>query len=220
MLDLNYVRDNFDAVRGALGTRGFPTDLLDRFAEIDKERRRVIGEADSINQQRNASSKEIGALMQAGKRDEADAKKADVAGLKEKQSELEAARDDAESAMREILVNLPNIPADDVPVGADESANKEIRRWGEPREFDFEPKDHVAVTGRPLGLAVARHPGYRASDKDRGFAIRDPEWCRRQAGAGLSQLYARYPHDRAWICRNFAAVHGQSEVSFWNRPAS
>ena len=151
MLDLNYVRDNFDAVRAALGTRGFPTDLLDRFAEIDKERRRVIGEADSINQQRNASSKEIGALMQAGKRDEADAKKADVAGLKEKQSELEAARDDAESAMREILVNLPNIPADDVPVGADESANKEIRRWGEPREFDFEPKDHVDL-GESLGI--------------------------------------------------------------------
>ena len=151
MLDLNYVRDNFDAVRAALGTRGFPTDLLDRFAEIDKERRRVIREADSINQQRNASSKEIGALMQAGKRDEADAKKADVAGLKEKQSELEAARDDAESAMREILVNLPNIPADDVPVGADESANKEIRRWGEPREFDFEPKDHVDL-GESLGI--------------------------------------------------------------------
>jgi seryl-tRNA synthetase len=151
MLDLNYVRDNFDAVRAALGTRGFPTDLLDRFVEIDKERRRVIGEADSINQQRNASSKEIGALMQAGKRDEADAKKADVAGLKEKQFELEAARDDAESAMREILVNLPNIPADDVPVGADESANKEIRRWGEPREFDFEPKDHVDL-GESLGI--------------------------------------------------------------------
>jgi len=151
MLDLNYVRENFDAVRTALGTRGFPTDLLDRFAEIDKERRRVIGEADSINQLRNASSKEIGALMQAGKRDEAESKKAEVAGLKEKQSDLEAARDEAESAMREILINLPNIPADDVPVGADESANKEIRRWGEPREFDFEPKDHVDL-GESLGI--------------------------------------------------------------------
>ena len=83
MLDLNYVRDNFDAVRAALGTRGFPTDLLDRFAEIDKERRRVIGEADSINQQRNASSKEIGALMKGGKRVNGDVQKADVSGLKE-----------------------------------------------------------------------------------------------------------------------------------------
>jgi seryl-tRNA synthetase len=151
MLDLNYVRDNFEPVRAALGTRGFPADLLDRFAEIDQERRRVIGEADSINQVRNASSKEIGALMQAGKREEADAKKAEVSGLKERQSELEAARDEAESAMREILINLPNIPAEDVPIGADESANKEIRRWGEPRKFDFEPKDHVDL-GESLGI--------------------------------------------------------------------
>jgi seryl-tRNA synthetase len=124
---------------------------LDRFAEIDQERRRVIGEADSINQVRNASSKEIGALMQAGKRKEADAKKAEVSGLKERQSELEAARDEAESAMREILINLPNIPAEDVPIGADELANKEIRRWGEPRKFDFEPKDHVDL-GESLGI--------------------------------------------------------------------
>jgi seryl-tRNA synthetase len=151
MLDLNYVRDNLETVRKALKTRGFSTDLLDRFAEIDIERRRVIGEADSINQQRNASSKEIGALVQAGKRDEAEAKKSEVAGLKEQQAALEAARDKAESAMREILINLPNIPAEDVPVGPDESANKEIRRWGEPREFDFEPKDHVDL-GESLGI--------------------------------------------------------------------
>ena len=151
MLDLNYVRDNLEAVQKALATRGFAGDLLDRFAEIDQERRRVIGEADSINQQRNTSSKEIGALMQAGKRDEADAKKAEVAGLKEKQAALETARDEAESAMREILINLPNIPADDVPVGPDESANQEIRRWGEPREFDFEPRDHVEI-GESLGI--------------------------------------------------------------------
>jgi seryl-tRNA synthetase len=151
MLDLNYVRDNLEAVQKALATRGFAGDFLDRFAEIDRERRRVIGEADSINQQRNTASKEIGALMQAGKRDEADAKKAEVAGLKDKQSELEAARDSAESAMREILINLPNIPADDVPVGPDESANQEIRQWGEPREFDFEPRDHVEI-GESLGI--------------------------------------------------------------------
>jgi len=151
MLDLNYVRENIDAVRAALDSRSFPTDLLNRFDQIDSERRRVIGEADTINQQRNADSKEIGSLMQAGKRDEAEAKKAEVAGLKEKQADLERLRDETESAMREILINLPNIPASDVPVGADESANKEIRKWGEPREFDFEPKDHVDL-GESLGI--------------------------------------------------------------------
>jgi len=151
MLDLHYVRENLDAVRHALDARNFPTDILQRFAEIDAERRHVIGEADAINQQRNAASKEIGALMQSGKRDEAEAKKAEVAGLKEKQADLERRRDEAESAMREILINLPNLPAEDVPVGSDETANKEVRRWGDPREFDFEPKDHVDL-GEALGI--------------------------------------------------------------------
>ena len=151
MLDLNFVRDNLEVVRKALVSRNFQDGALDRFIELDAERRRVIGEADKINQQRNAASKEIGALMQSGNSDEADAKKAEVAGLKNQQAELESKRDEAEAAMHDLLAGLPNIPAEDVPVGADESANKEIRRWGEPREFDFEPKDHVEL-GEALGI--------------------------------------------------------------------
>ncbi len=151
MLDLNYVRENLETVKKALETRNFPTDLLDKFAELDAERRRVIGEADKINQIRNSSSKEIGALMQTGRRDEAEAKKAEVAGLKDKQSELETKRDEAETEMKDLLANLPNIPAEGVPVGADESANVEIRKWGEPKEYDFEVKDHVDL-GETLGI--------------------------------------------------------------------
>ena len=151
MLDLNFVRDNLDAVRAALKNRNFPADSLDKFVELDSERRRVISEADRINQLRNSSSTEIGALMQAGNKDEAEAKKAEIAGLKDKQAEFERLRDEAQAAMHELLAGLPNIPADDVPVGADETANKEVRRWGEPREFDFEPKDHVDL-GEALGI--------------------------------------------------------------------
>lgn len=151
MLDLNFVRENIDTVRAALANRNFPLDALDQFAALDTERRRVIGESDAINQQRNAASKEIGALMQSGDRDTAEAKKSEVAGLKERQAELETRRDAAESSMREILVNLPNIPAADVPVGADESANIEVRTWGEPRSFTFDPKDHVDL-GEALGI--------------------------------------------------------------------
>src|SRR5215211_1156622 len=88
MLDLHFVRENLETVRKALEARNFPTDLLDKFAELDTERRRVIGEADKINQLRNSSSKEIGALMQSGKLTEAEAKKAEVGGLKEKQAAL------------------------------------------------------------------------------------------------------------------------------------
>lgn len=151
MLDLNFVRENLDAVRRALANRNFPADSLDLFAELDAERRRIIGESDQINQARNTASKEIGGLMQAGKKDEAEAKKAEVAGLKDKQAELEDQRAEAEKAMDELLAGLPNIPAADVPVGADESANVEIRKWGKPREFDFEPKDHVDL-GEALGI--------------------------------------------------------------------
>jgi seryl-tRNA synthetase len=143
MLDLNFVRENLETVREVLNNRHFPSKSLEKFVELDAERRFVIGESDRLNAQRNSASKEIGALMQAGNLAEAEAKKAEVAGLKEKQSELERRRDESENAMRDLLAALPNIPADDVPVGADESANVEVRRWGAPREFDFEPKDHV-----------------------------------------------------------------------------
>ncbi len=151
MLDLHYVRENLDAVKTALQNRNFATTSLETFAALDAERRRVISEADALNQTRNSSSKEIGALMQAGKRDEAEAKKLEVAGLKTRQTELETKRDEAENEMRELLSGLPNIPASDVPVGADEAANVEVRKWGEPKTFDFEVKDHVDL-GEALGI--------------------------------------------------------------------
>jgi len=151
MLDINFVRENLDTVRKALIDRNFPADALDKFAALDAGRRRVIGEADELNRRRNASSKEIGAMMQAGQRDEAEAKKQEVSGIKEKQSELEKLRDEAESAMHDLLAGLPNIPDASVPPGADESANVEVRKWGEPREFDFEVRDHVDL-GEALGI--------------------------------------------------------------------
>ncbi len=151
MLDLNYVRENFELVKKALENRNFPTDALDDFVELDDERRRVIGESDGINAARNAASKEIGELMQSGKRDEAEEKKAEVSNLKEKQTDLEHQRKALEAKMDELLAGLPNIPKPNVPVGADETANVEIRKWGEPRKFQFEPKDHVDL-GEALGI--------------------------------------------------------------------
>src|SRR5262244_554961 len=124
MLDLNFVRENLETVRAALAARGSAPDVLDRFAELDAERRDVINKADNLNAQRNAASKEIGQLIQSGKKDEAEAKKAEVAGLKNEQTQLERLRDEAEAAIREILINIPNIPAADVPVGPDEAYNK------------------------------------------------------------------------------------------------
>jgi seryl-tRNA synthetase len=151
MLDLNYVRENLDAVRAALEKRAMATTALDDFAAADADRRRVISESDQLNAERNAASREIGAMMKDGKRDEADARRKQVNELKERIAELDAARDQAEARMRELLSTLPNIPHESVPVGKDESANVEIRRWGTKPEFDFQPKDHVDL-GTTLGI--------------------------------------------------------------------
>lgn len=151
MLDLNFVRENLDAVRSAMSARNFSANVFDEFTELDETRRRLIGEGDHINHLRNAASKEIGLLMRDGKAEEAEAKKSEVAGLKDRQAKIESDRDLAEESLRQILISVPNIPADDVPIGSDESANKEIRRRGEPRSFDFEPRDHVDL-GEALGI--------------------------------------------------------------------
>jgi seryl-tRNA synthetase len=151
MLDLNYVRENIDKVRAALDARRADTTALDAFTRNDEERRRVIAESDQLNAQRNASSREIGALMKEGRKDEADARRAEVSTLKERIAELDQRRDGAEARMRELLSTLPNIPHESVPVGADESANTEVRRWGTRPEFAFEPKDHVDL-GTALGI--------------------------------------------------------------------
>jgi len=151
MLDLNYVRENLEAVRAALAARCMPATALDDFAQADAERRRVIGESDALNAERNNASRVIGALMKEGKREEAEVQRKQVGDLKDRIADLDRQREQAEARMRELLSTLPNIPHESVPVGKDETANAEIRRWGTKPEFDFEPKDHVDL-GTALGI--------------------------------------------------------------------
>ena len=151
MLDLNYVRENFDRVLEALEARRADVAALNDFKLADEERRRVIAESDQLNAQRNASSREIGALMKEGKKDEAEARRAEVGKLKDRIGELDQLRAQSETRMHELLSTLPNIPHSSVPVGIDESANIEVRRWGKAPEFSFAPKDHVDL-GTALGI--------------------------------------------------------------------
>jgi seryl-tRNA synthetase len=148
MLDLNYVRENLERVRAALEARNFPTAPLDDFARLDSERRARIAESDRLNAERNAASREIGALMKDGRREEAEERRRAVGELKERIAALERARDEAEAAMRELLSTVPNVQHESVPVGADETANEEVRRWGTQPRFDFEPQDHVDIGTR------------------------------------------------------------------------
>jgi seryl-tRNA synthetase len=154
MLDLNYVRENINSVQEALKKRNASEEtfnLLHGFVEADKDRRRAIAESDRLNQQRNEFSRQVGTLMKQGATDEASNLRSQVNDLKERIASADALRESSEQRMREILSTLPNIPHASVPVGKDESDNEEVRRWGTPPAFSFEPKDHVDL-GLSLGI--------------------------------------------------------------------
>jgi seryl-tRNA synthetase len=151
MLDIAHVRENIDVVRERLQTRGFDTEVFGRFAELDARRRASITEQGKLAAERNRLSPEIGALMKAGQKQEADAKRETVKRLKEQIDMLDLERAEAEAALDEILHGVPNLPHESVPVGRDASANVEVRRWGTPPEMDWEPLDHVAL-GEKLGI--------------------------------------------------------------------
>src|SRR5918999_794771 len=185
MLDLNYVRGNLGRVRAALEARGFDAAALDDFAALDAERRRAIAESDSLNARRNASSREIGALMKEGRKEEAESRRKEVAELKERMAELDRARDAAERRMQELLAAVPNVPHESVPVGRDETANVEVRQWGEAPRFDFEPQDHVDI-GTRLGILDLERAAKIASAR---FAIL------RGAGAKLERALINFMLD-------------------------
>lgn len=185
MLDLNYVRENLEKVRAGLQTRGAVPEALDDFVQADAERRRIIAESDTLNATRNTASREIGALMKAGNREEADARRKEVNELKERIAELDQQRDHAETRMHDLISALPNIPHESVPVGRDESANLEIRRWGTKPEFDFEPRDHVDL-GSALGILDLERASKIAAAR---FAILNG------AGARLSRALVNFMLD-------------------------
>ncbi|MHB1018242.1 MAG: serine--tRNA ligase [Coriobacteriia bacterium] len=141
MLDGRHLRDNLDTIRAAMGARAAGWDF-DRFVSLDDERRRLIGELESRQAQRNDASKRIGELMKDGRRDEAEAAKEQVRAINEEIAGLDTQRTGVDAEVREMLLTIPNIPHESVPVGADENDNVEIRRWGTPPEFGFEPMAH------------------------------------------------------------------------------
>jgi seryl-tRNA synthetase len=148
MLDLAYVRNNLDAVAARLATRGGSAGL-EQFRELDQKRRSAITEAEQLKAQINAQSAKIGQMRREGadtttEQDSVRASKARVAALEEEQKALE-------DGFRELLAGIPNLPHESVPVGKSAEDNVEVRRSGEPRQFDFEPKAHWDL-GPELGI--------------------------------------------------------------------
>jgi seryl-tRNA synthetase len=150
MLDLSFVRANLELVEGKLRDRGQdPTALLGDFRALDQNRRERITEAEQLKALRNKLSEEVARLKKSGQ--DAAAVMEETRSLKSRTEELTAAATEADQKLSAILMNVPNLPLADVPVGKSEEDNIEIRSWGEPRQFDFEPRPHWEI-GEQLGI--------------------------------------------------------------------
>jgi seryl-tRNA synthetase len=150
MHDLRSIRENPAAFDAGLARRG-AEPVSARILELDGKRRAVSTQAQKAQARRNEASKAIGAAMGKGDSAAAEALKAEVARLKDTLPALEEQDRALGAELDDLLAALPNIPADDVPDGADESENVEVARWGTPRAFDFTPQEHADI-GPPLGL--------------------------------------------------------------------
>ena len=150
MHDLKYIRENpkdFDAALIRRGAAPVAASIL----ALDESRRAILTEMQNAQARRNEASKAIGAAMAKGDTATAEALKAEVAQLKDTLPSLEERERSAGAELDSLVAGLPNLPAEDTPDGADETDNVEIARWGSPRKFDFEPRDHADV-GPALGL--------------------------------------------------------------------
>lgn len=151
MLDIKFVRENPDLVDESCESRQNAHWDREKFFELDEERRSVIAEVESLQAERNAVSKQIGLLMREGKKEEAEAAKEQVAANKDRIAELDQRRGEVEEELTALVAAIPNIPDASVPYGKDDSDNPEVRKWGEPTQFDFEPKAHWDL-GPELGM--------------------------------------------------------------------
>jgi len=140
MLDIRSVRENPERVREALKKRGDSEEILERFLQVEEERLNLLRKVEELRQKRNQISQEIGKLKKQGQDASHLMKEAKEISdrISEDQEHLRALE---EKAISELLM-IPNIPHDSVPLGKDDTENVEIRRWGEPPQFDFEPRNH------------------------------------------------------------------------------
>ena len=169
MLSRDLLRERPDEVKARLVDRGVDLELVDRWTELDAERRSILVEAEALKQQRNEASKRIGEKKRTG--GDAAEEIAAVGAVKDRIERHDARLGEIDASLQELELKLPNLPDDDVPAGADESANRVERVVGEPRRFDFEPRTHWDL-GTALGildferaakLAGARFAVYRGA---------------------------------------------------------
>jgi len=154
MHDIRLIRDDPQGFDARLSRRG-DAPVSQQVLDIDARRRAAIRAAEEAQAERNRASKEIGAAKARGDEEEFQRLRQMVADKKDEQARLEEDARTAQAELDDMLLRLPNLPLDEVPDGASEDDNVEIKRWGTPRSFDFEPKEHFEVAGAAGGLDFA-----------------------------------------------------------------
>ncbi len=149
MLDIQIIRDDPDRIRQAAASKNERNVDIDGILELDARRRSIAAEADQLKNRRNVGSKEIGQKAKAG--EDVSALKDEMRAIGDQIKALDAESGEAALKLRDLMLRVPNIPADGVPVGADESANAPVREWGTRREFDFDARPHWDI-GAALGI--------------------------------------------------------------------
>lgn len=152
MLDIRFIRENTEKVKQRLAMRGTNyDDAVNEAIALDDKRKAIIGEVEGLKAQQNKVSKQIPQMKKAG--EDTTAIMAEMKEIAAKVKELDAKQSEVEAQLKDILLGIPNVPADQVPEGKDDSANPEIRRWGTPKEFGFEPKAHWDI-GAEKGILL------------------------------------------------------------------
>lgn len=154
MLDPNLLRNEPDAVAEKLASRGFKLDV-DKLRALEERRKVLQVQTENLQAERNSRSKSIGQAKARG--EDIESLRLEVNKLGEELDAAKAELDTLQAEIRDIALTIPNLPADEVPVGKDENDNVEVSRWGTPREFDFEVRDHVTLGEMHTGLDFATH---------------------------------------------------------------
>ena len=156
MIDVNLIRTNPDLVRENIKKKfqDKKLPLVDEVIELDARRRALIAEGDALRAQRNTLSKQVGVCMKEGRRDEAEKIKAQVKADADRLLAIEKEGEEVEAALKKAMMSIPNIIADDVPIGKDDSENVELKRFGEAKESDFEIPYHLDILENLDGIDV------------------------------------------------------------------
>lgn len=150
MLDVKFIRENVEKCKTRLAMRGKSYDAeIDAVLALDEKRRNIIGKVESMKAEQNKVSKSIPKRKKAG--EDVSALLAEMKQLSQEIKQLDADRLAVEAELHDTLLTIPNVPADQVPEGLDDTCNPELRRWSEPKQFDFAPKAHWDI-GKDLGI--------------------------------------------------------------------